>query len=129
LEFELRQSVKALEARLDEVNCTLAVDIAFDRKRISALERHPPEIDHQAGCPLEKLDSVLVSRRNQPMTFSEVGKILELGCRSSKTNTRRQAMTKFSKILLSKVDRYIISNSKIVNGKLVDLQPAIMNSF
>ena len=55
------------------------------------------------------------------MTFSEVGKILELGSRSSKTNTRRQAMTKFSKILLSKVDCYRITDSKVVNCRLVRL--------
>ena len=121
LEFELKQSVKALQERLDEVNATLAVDIAYDRRRISALERIPQRLTTKQDARLKKLDAVLVSRRNQPMTFSEVGKILELGSRSSKTNTRRQAMTKFSKILLSKVDCYRITDSKVVNGKLVRL--------
>ena len=121
LEFELKQSVRALQDRLDDVNATLAVDIAYDRRRISALERIPQGLTTKQEARLRKLDAVLVSRRNQPMTFSEVGKILELGSRSSKTNTRRQAMTKFSKILLSKVDCYRITDSKIVNGKLVRL--------
>lgn len=121
LEFELKQSVKVLQDRLDEVNATLAVDIAYDRRRISALERIPQGLTTKQDARLKKLDHLLLSRRNQPMTFSEVGKILELGSRSSKTNTRRQAMTKFSKILLSKVDCYRITDSKIVNGKLVRL--------
>ena len=121
LEFELRQSVKALQERLDEVNSTLAVDIAYDRRRISALERIPQELTTKQDARLKKLDAVLVSRRKQPMTFSEVGKILELGSRSSKTNTRRQAMTKFSKILLSKVDCYRINDSKVINCRLVRL--------
>lgn len=121
LEFELKQSVKALQGRLEEVNSFLAEDIAYDRKRISALERIPQRLTTKLDARLNKLDHLLVSRRNQPMTFSEVGKILELGSRSSKTNTRRQAMTKFSKILLSKVDCYAISKSKIVNVKLVRL--------
>lgn len=121
MEFELKQSVNVLQERLDEVNSTLAVDIAYDRRRISALERIPQGLTTKQDARLKKLDAVLVSRRNQPMTFSEVGKILELGSRSSKTNTRRQAMTKFSKILLSKVDCYRITDSKIVNGKLVRL--------
>lgn len=121
LEFELKQSVRALQERLDEVNSTLAVDIAYDRRRISALERIPQELTTKQDVRLKKLDHALISRRNQPMTFSEVGKILELGSRSGKTNTRRQAVTKFSKILLSKVDCYTISKSKIVNGKLVRL--------
>ena len=121
LELELKQSVKALQERLDEVNSTLAVDIAYDRRRISALERIPLGLTAKQDARLRRLDAVLVSRRNQPMTFSEVGKILELGSRSSKTNTRRQAMTKFSKILLSKVDCYRITDSKVVNCRLVRL--------
>ncbi len=121
LEFELKLSVKALQERLDEVNATLAIDIAYDRRRISALERIPQGLTTKQDARLKKLDHALISRRNQPMTFSEVGKILELGSRSGKTNTRRQSMTKFSKILLSKVDCYTISKSKIVNGKLVRL--------
>jgi hypothetical protein len=121
LEIELRGEVRALEASLDEVNSILAEDIAYDRKRISALERIPQRLTTKRDARLKKLDAVLLSRRNQPVTFSEVGKILELGSRQGKTNTRRQAMTKFSKILSSKVDCYTISNSKIVNGKLVRL--------
>jgi hypothetical protein len=121
LEFDLKKSVKALQERLDEVNATMAVDIAYDRRRISALERIPQRLTTKLDARLKKLDHALVSRRNQPMTFSEIGKILELGSRSSKTNTRRQAMTKFSKILLSNVDCYSITDSKIVHSKLVRL--------
>jgi hypothetical protein len=71
---------------------------------------------------LKKLDYLLASRSNEAMTFSEIGKILELGRRDEKTNTRPQAMTKFGKILESKKACYEVTESKTQSGaKMVKL--------
>jgi hypothetical protein len=71
---------------------------------------------------LKKLDYLLTSRSNEAMTFSEIGKILELGRRDEKTNTRPQAMTKFGKILESKKACYEVFESKTQGGaKMVKL--------
>jgi hypothetical protein len=60
---------------------------------------------------LKKLDYLLTSRSNEAMTFSEIGKIHELGRRDEKANTRPQAMTKFGKILASKTTCYEVTES------------------
>lgn len=71
---------------------------------------------------LKKLDYLLASRSNEAMTFSEIGKILELGRRDEKKNTRPQAMTKFGKILESRKDCYEVTEGKTQRGaKLVKL--------
>lgn len=71
---------------------------------------------------LKKLDYLLASRSNEAMTFSEIGKILELGRRDEKTNTRPQAMTKFGKILESKKACYEVTESRTQSGaKMVKL--------
>jgi predicted secreted acid phosphatase len=90
--------------------------------RLDRLENIPVKSSEKRKALLEKLDRLLATRRNQAMTFSEIGKLLELGIRSpdGKT-TRRQAMTKFSKILLSQGDRYQVFKSKTVGGKMVCL--------
>lgn len=71
---------------------------------------------------LRKLDQLLVLRNNEAITFSEIGKLLELGHRDEKKNTRPQAMTKFGKVLEGLEDHYEITDSKVMKGsKLVKL--------
>lgn len=73
---------------------------------------------------LKKLDYLLTSRSNEAMTFSEIGKILELGSRSpdKSASTRRQSMTKLGKVLASKPTFYEVTDSKTQKGaKLVKL--------
>jgi len=72
---------------------------------------------------LAKLDQLLLSRNNSPMTFAEIGKILELGSHSpdGKKNTRRQNMTLLGKTLEALPDRFEVFNSKTQNGKMVKL--------
>jgi hypothetical protein len=50
------------------------------------------------------------------MTFSEVGKYLELGSRSGKASTRRQNMTLFGKILESESKRFHVFDSETQKG-------------
>ena len=89
---------------------------------LDRLENIPVKPSEKRKALLTKLDRLLASRKNRPMTFSEIGKLLELGSRSPDGNTtRRQAMTKFSKILLSQGDRYQVFKSKTVDGKMVCL--------
>ncbi len=57
-----------------------------------------------------KLAVTLVNRRNAPISFSEISKLLELGSRSSdgKKNTRKQNMTHFGRILEDAHDKFVI---------------------
>lgn len=116
-EIELRQAA-ALHSEQIEIALT---QIARLKERVSCLEGQPINPTAKQDARLKKLDRILVERGNQPLTFSEVGKYIELGRRVGEKNTRRQAMTKFSKILASKNDCYVISEGKTVNAKLVRL--------
>lgn len=95
----LEQKMTALESRIDEDREYVLREIAMDRKRIAALER--PAVPRKGGktdARLRTLENMLVMRGNVPLTFSEVGKFLELGHRDGKTTTRRQNMTLLGKI-------------------------------
>jgi len=71
----------------------------------------------------ERLASILFNRKNVPMRFVEVGKMLELGSRSAsgKTNTRKQNMYYFGKLLEQDKKRFIVRENKTSGGKLVCL--------
>jgi hypothetical protein len=71
---------------------------------------------------LNRLEALLIARGNEPITFSEVGKYLELGTRNGKTNTRRQNMTLFGKVLSGIPDRFEVFDSQTQKGsKMVRL--------
>lgn len=126
----IADAMKEVSENIDDLRAEVAEERAFDRKRISRLEKSNAVPSRQQTERLNKLDKSLVSRRNQAMTFSEIGKILELGSRApGKNNTRRQAMTKFSKLLISKPDRYIVFQSKTVGGKMVRLVDEYYNDL
>lgn len=96
------------------VRTTNEIDEIFaklDRRAVVPGERH--------AARLKKLDRCLSARKNEPLTFSEIGKLLELGSRTGGKNTRRQAMTKFSKSL--DPARYEIFSANSQNGKMIKL--------
>ena len=86
-----------LEKDLAEIGERSASEIAEDRRRIAKLEKIPAKPGKKSDLRKARLAEILVSRKNQPMTFSEVGKVLELGSRSNMKNTREQNMTHFGK--------------------------------
>jgi hypothetical protein len=127
LEIEeiIKKAIDPLLEKIDDLEGRIkAIGKIQDRQddRLDRLENIPVKPSEKRKALLSKLDLLLATRKNQPMTFSEIGKLLEMGIRSldGKT-TRRQAMTKFSKILLAQGDRYEIFQSKTVGGKMVRL--------
>jgi hypothetical protein len=87
--------------------------------------RPPPTPGEKTEQRLKMLDSILLGSSG-PVSFSEIGKKLELGSRDSKSGktTRRQAMTKLGELLDEMPDRYIIHKAKRGNAKFVSLVPA-----
>ena len=69
----------------------------------------------------KRLSGILVARKNAGLTYSEVGKILELGTRQGTKNTREQNMTHFGKVLESANKEFVVTPSKTSGGKLVKL--------
>jgi hypothetical protein len=65
---------------------------------------------------LNRLEALLIARGNEPLTFSEIGKCLELGSRSGKATTRRQNMTLLGKILESESKRFRVFDSETQKG-------------
>jgi hypothetical protein len=100
------------------VRTTNEIDELFEKVAHIMEVRKPGKLTERR---LKKLDYLLTSRSNESMTFSEIGKILELGRRDERANTRRQAMTKFGKVLEAKKDCYEVSNCAIRSGKQVKL--------
>lgn len=90
----LEQRISALESRMDGDCERILREIAMDRKRIAALERPTaPRRGKKTDARLLALENLLIARGNEPLTFSEVGKYLELGSRKGKSGTRRQNMS------------------------------------
>ena len=114
---------------LREENAALKERITNLAGRVAGLECAQDELDAKvrgARTPgskqvarLAKLEQLLLSRHNSPMTFSEIGKALELGSRANGKNTRRQNMTLLGKSLAP--DRFEVFSSKTQNGKMVRL--------
>ena len=109
-----------LERDLAEFNDLRGLEIAEDRRRIAKLEKIPAKPGKKSDLRKARLAEILVSRKNQPMTFSEVGKVLELGSRTNGKNTREQNMTHFRKLLEAAPREFEISPSKM-GGKLIRL--------
>jgi hypothetical protein len=91
-----------------------------------AVKIHPPSVPgKRTEQRLKMLDAILLSSL-EPVSYSEIGKKLELGSRDSKTGktTRRQAMTKLGELLEEMPDRYVIHKAKRGNAKYITLVPA-----
>jgi len=66
---------------------------------------------------LNELDEILL-KRGEPVSFSDIGKLLELGNKK----TRRQIMNQFAKILRGLPDRYRITKAQRGNQRFVSLR-------
>jgi hypothetical protein len=104
----LRETVREHDWRLDKHS---------DFIRILQEERRPvaPPGKKQTAR-LNRLEALLIARGNEPLTFSETGKYLELGSRTGKATTRRQNMTLLGKILESESNRFHVFDSKTQKG-------------
>lgn len=72
---------------------------------------------------LNRIEALLITRGNEALTFSEIGKYLELGSRTGKVTTRRQNMTILGRIL-AREKRFHVFNSETQKGaKMVCLAP------
>ena len=100
------------------VRTTNEIDELFAKVGHAQEARKPGKLTERR---LKKLDYLLTSRSNEAMTFSEIGKILELGSRKGKACTREQNMTHFGKRLEEAKDRFVVGPNKTAGGKLVHL--------
>jgi len=119
----IANAMREVRTDIDDLRAEVAEERAFDRRRIRALEEACPkqkEVDKAPGekykTRMARLEALLIARENEPLTFSEVGKYLELGSRSDKGNTRRQNMRFFGKILEARPERYHVFLSETQKG-------------
>ncbi len=122
--FDIRELILLRIIKLEGIH------VQFARMVTNRIDRHTDEIEYMMGRRkvgakqsqrLKKLDKILISRKNQAITFAEAGKLLELGSHNGGKNTRRQAMTKFAKIL--ELKNYEVFFSKTQSGKMIKLTP------
>lgn len=110
--------IRSLGIRQDRDYERFSGDILDHGKRIKTLEGR-----RQSACTpgrvqsarLGKLEALLIARGNEPLTFSEIGKYLELGTRCGKTSTRRQNMTLLGKIIAND-ERFNVFDSNTQKG-------------
>ncbi len=117
----LRQELRALKTDYTAYREMAERDRALDRQRIAKLERIPTKPGKKSDGRKKALANVLLSRNNQGMTFSEIGKFLELGSRKNGKSTREQNMTHFGKLLEADKKSFVVTNGKTSGGKLVKL--------
>lgn len=120
----LQGEIAALRAALDEALDFIGLQMAEDRRRITALEARPQAAPTTAkihGRKLRKVDAILVSHNNQPMSFADMGKML-----GYPEETRRQNMSHLAKAFKKFPDRYEIRESKL-GGKTIKLNSAYHN--
>lgn len=102
----------------------LSEDFADHGKRLRAIERLPrpaPTTAKIHEAKLKKVDGLLVSHNNQPITFSDMGKLLGYS-----PNTRKQNMTHLGRCFKQFPERYEVKDSKL-GGKTVRLVPEYLN--
>lgn len=102
----------------------LSEDFADHGKRLRAIERLPrpaPTTAKIHEAKLRKVDAILVSHNNQPMSFADMGKML-----GYPKETRRQNMSHLAKAFKKFPDRYEIRESKL-GGKTIKLNSAYHN--
>lgn len=108
---------KALEPLQEEINTINQRLDAHSKKIYGRTESHGKKSDVRK----KRLAEILVARKNIGLTYSEVGKILELGTRNGSKNTREQNMTHFGKVLESSIKEFVVTDNKTSGGKLVKL--------
>lgn len=121
---QLQDEIKSLKRDLDEALNFIAAQFGEDRQRISKLESIPraaPATTKIHQRRLERVQAILISHNNQPMTFADMGKLL-----GYPSKTRKQNMTKLGNTFKQFPDSYEVKNAKI-GGKLVRLNPTYLN--
>lgn len=136
---DLRDEIEALKRELSKVagHASDALDdvqVAFDTmneqsKVINQLAHKvrltpPQKATATTEKKLERLDDLLLAR-SEPVSFSEIGKALELGSRDPRTghSTRRQNMTLLGKLMANRPDRYIVHQARRGNQRFASLTP------
>ena len=107
--------IKEHEMRLDKHGEYIR-ELRYPEEKAPAQARPAKAAGKKQDIRLNYLESLLISRGNEPLTFSEVGKYLELGSRTGKDTTRRQNMTIFGKVLAEKIDRFYVFDSNTQKG-------------
>ena len=121
------EQIRSLTSRQDRDYERFSGDIFDHGKRLKTLEmvrqssRQPGKIQN---ARLNKLESLLIARCNEPLTFSEIGKYLELGARCGKTGTRRQNMTIFGRIIANDERFHVFDSNTQRGAKMVGLDPS-----
>jgi hypothetical protein len=115
----LREEITGLKTQINEHELRLDKQSEYIQElRFSAKAATPGKKSDQRK---KALASALISRQNQGMTFSEIGKFLELGSRKNGKSTREQNMTHFGKLLEADKKSFIVTEGKTSGGKLVKL--------
>ena len=65
---------------------------------------------------LAAIENLLVMNGNEPLTFAQIGKMLELGSRDGKTTTRKQNMTILGKTLEAD-PKFVVFDSNTQKGR------------
>ena len=102
----------------------LSGDLAEIRRRIKSIESQPKAAPTTAKIherKMARVDALLTSHNNQPMTFADMGKMLGYS-----QGTRKQNMTHLSKYFQQYPERYEVRASKL-GGKTVRLVPEYLN--
>lgn len=105
--------VEAIRKRRERMN-DYGARIADLEARIEDLEKRPAKKAAPPGKKTEqrmlKIAITLVNRKNQPISYVDISKLLELGSRSAdgKRTTRKQNMNHLGKQLEAAQDRFIV---------------------
>ncbi|HOV82960.1 MAG TPA: hypothetical protein PLQ01_09845 [Methanothrix sp.] len=118
----LIEVLKRQEQQIADLEERTMREIAMDRRRITALEQPDmPRKGKKTDARLRALENLLIARGNEPLTFSEVGKYLELGSRKGKSTTRRQNMTLLGKIAANDERFHVFESNTQQGAKMIAL--------
>lgn len=120
--------------RLGEEIAVMKRDAKLDREDIRDLYAAIDEIEQikpvkrsggngqKTAARLATIEYLLIANGNEPLTFSEIGKRLELGSRDGKKTTRKQNMTLLGKVIAAD-PRFTVFDSSTQKGrKMVRLE-------
>jgi hypothetical protein len=123
--ISLQARIENLEKALDDARDFIGRQFAEDRARLAKLEAIPrpkrTTLEVRADR-IKKIDQLLISHNNIPISFADMGKLL-----GYPKETRRQNMTNLVNRLFKQFpEHYEVRNSKL-GGKTVRLVPEYLN--
>lgn len=107
----VRRQEKEISSLWD--NFGIAMDLI---KQLKTRSTKTKEAGKKTSARLVTIENHLVMNGNEPLTFSQIGRMLELGSRDGKTNTRKQNMTILGKVLEAD-PKFIVFDSNTQKGK------------